>query len=294
MQPGNLEAYRVFYVIAKTGSLTKAAEELYITQPAVTQSLKQLEARLGGALFFRTSKGVKLTAEGEVLFKYIEQAYQFIVNGERKLAEMHQFLSGDIKIGAGDTLCKHFLLPYLKRFHEAYPNIKIGVTNRTTPETVKLLKEGAIDLGIVNLPVPQDKQLHVRESLTIRDGFVAGAKYGFLAEKPVSLEELSGYPLILLEKGSSSRAYFDAVALERGVAVKPEIELGSLDLLVEFARNGLGIACVIRSFVENELASSDLVEVRLEPPLPPRSIGIVTLKDVPLSASSKKFLELLP
>lgn len=289
----NLDAYRVFYFIAKTGSLTKAAEELYITQPAVTHTLKLLESRLGGKLFFRSSKGVKLTTEGEVLFKYIEQAYHFISSGEKKIAEMHQLLSGEIKIGAGDTLCKHYLLPYLKTFHEAYPDIKIQVTNRTTPDTVKLLKEGKIDFGIVHLPIAE-KNLHVRESLQIEDGFIAGETYNRLAKEPVSWEELSRYPILLLEQGTSTRAFIDRFAGGCGIQLRPEIELGSIDLLVEFARSGLGIACVVKSFISRELEQPGLYEIKLERPIPPRKVGIVTLKDVPLSAASQRFIELLP
>ncbi|TDF97477.1 LysR family transcriptional regulator [Paenibacillus piri] len=290
----NLEWYRVFYFTARAGSLSRAAEELFITQPAVTHAIKQLEAKLGGQLFFRTSKGVKLTAEGEVLFKYIEQAYHFILNGERKIAEMHQLDDGEIKVGAGDTLCRHYLLPYLQSFHETYPNIKFQVTNRTTPETVTLLKEGKIDLGIVNLPFqPADPKVEVRESRSIEDCFVAGARYKHLAERPIPLDTLLRHPLILLERGSSSRAYLDAFAERQGTSLKPEIELGSIDLLADFARSGFGIACVIKDFIQPELAAGQLHEIRLTTPIPPRRAGIVTLKGTPLSAASRQLLEMM-
>ncbi|OXM82745.1 LysR family transcriptional regulator [Paenibacillus rigui] len=288
----NLEWYKVFYAAAQTGSLSKAAEALYITQPAVTHSIKQLESQLGGQLFFRTSKGVQLTDEGQVLFKYIEQAFNFITTGERKLAELHELMTGEIKIGAGDTLCRHYLLPYLQSFHSAYPDIKIQVTNRTSPETIQLLKEGKIDLGIINLPAT-DARLKVVESASLQDCFVAGLRYKQLNGKPLTLGELSGYPLILLEQGSNTRAYIDGYAAEQGVSLKPEIELGSNDLLVEFARTGLGIACVIRNFVQKELnaTGSDLFEIQLDRPIPPRKVGIITLKDVPLSSAAKRFID---
>jgi DNA-binding transcriptional LysR family regulator len=285
----NMEWYRVFYFTAKTGSLSKAAEHLFITQPAVTHTIKQLEAKLGGQLFFRTSKGVNLTSEGEALYQYIEQAYHFIENGERKIAEMHQLIDGEIKIGAGDTLCKHFLLPHLTTFHETYPAIKIQVTNRTTPETVTLLKQGKIDLGIVNLPL-SDKDLDVQETMTIEDCFIAGEAFKQLTEKPITWEQLSGNPVMLLEKGSVTREYLDRYSQGQGVAIKPEIELGSVDLLVEFARTGLGIACVIKNFIKDELMSGQLFEIQLEKPIPARGIGIVTLKDVPLTAAADRFI----
>jgi DNA-binding transcriptional LysR family regulator len=289
-----MEWYRVFYFTAKAGSLSRAAEELFITQPAVTHSIKQLEAKLGGQLFFRTSKGVTLTAEGVVLFKYIEQAYHFISNGERKIAEMHQLVDGEIKIGAGDTLCRHYLLPYLKKFHEDYPNIKIQVTNRTTAETVTLLKEGKIDMGIINLPLPQaDSKVQVQESIQLVDCFVTGSSYKHLANAPVSLEALLKHPIILLEKGSSIRAYIDAFAEDQGFPIKPEIELGSIDLLADFARSGFGIACVIKDFVAQELTDGSLYEIKLEVPIPARKVGVVTLKGTPLSVAAKQLLEIM-
>jgi LysR family cyn operon transcriptional activator len=289
----NLEWYRVFYMTAKAGSFSKAAEELYVTQPAVSYAVKQLENKLGGKLFFRTSKGVKLTSEGELLFGYIEKAYHFIQTGEKQLASMHDLQSGEIKIGASDTLCKHFLLPHVEKFHGSFPGIKLQVANRTTQETIQLLKQGRVDFGIVNLPVADDRQLHVQESLELQDTFVAGTAFMELAQSPIGLEQLTSYPLLLLEKGSSIRHYVDRFAEERGHTLKPEIELGSIDLLVEFARIGLGIAYVIRNFVAAELASGLLVEIKLKEAIPPRRVGVVTLQGVPLSAAANHFVGML-
>jgi LysR family cyn operon transcriptional activator len=288
----NMDLYQVFYFTAKTGSLSKAAEELYITQPAVTHSIKQLEGKLGGQLFNRTSKGVTLTAEGEMLFTYIEQAYHFILNGERKIGEMHQLTNGEVKIGAGDTLCKHFLLPHLKTFHETFPKIKIQVINRTTADTITLLKEGKIDIGIVNLPI-SDHQIEIQESIAIHDCFIAGENYKYLSETAISFDKLLEYPIILLEKGSNTRAYIDGFASENGFIIKPEIELGSLDLLVEFTRNGFGIACVIREFIDPELSHDNLYEIRLEKPFPARKVGIIKLKSTPLSTAAKHLHSML-
>jgi DNA-binding transcriptional LysR family regulator len=289
----NLEWYRMFYFAAQCGSLTKAAGEMNITQPAVTYAIKRLETSLGGQLFFRTPKGIRLTSEGQELFRYVEQAFNFLDIGERKIFEMHQLQDGEIKIGAGDTLCRHYLLPYLEEFHNKYPGVKIQVTNRTTPETVDLLKRGGIDFGVVNLPI-SESTLDIRESFGIEDCFVAGPKYGFLAEGALSLEKLTDYPLLLLEKGSSTRTYIDRFFAKHQLEVRPEIELGSVDLLVEFARKGLGIACVIKNFIADDLASGELHEIKLATPLPPRKIGIVTLKHVPISHAAARFIERLP
>jgi Transcriptional regulator len=290
----NLEWYRVFYWIAKTGSLSKAAEQLHITQPAVSHTVKQLESALGGQLFFRTPRGVTLTAEGAVLLQYIEQAFQSVQIGEKAIAEMNNLNTGEIAIGASDTLCKHYLLPYLEQFHEQYPGIRIRVTNRTTPETLELLKEGKIDFGIVSLPVT-DKQIDIRESTHLQDCFVGGKGYRPLTDgPPLSWEQLSQYPLLLLEAGSSTRSYLDDYAASLGLTFAPEFELGSVDLLVQFARSGFGLAFVIRNYVQEELERGELVEIPLAQPTPGRHIGLATLRGVPLSAATKTFLSLLP
>ncbi|HTG70040.1 MAG TPA: LysR family transcriptional regulator [Candidatus Udaeobacter sp.] len=289
----NMEWYRVFYWTAKTGSLSRAAEQLYITQPAVTQTIKQLEAKLGGQLFFRMAKGVKLTAEGEVLFRYIEQAYRFMETGERMLAEMHSLQSGEISIGASDTLCKHYLMPYLERFHTDYPDIRIRVTNRTSPETIALLKEGKIDFGIVHMPAA-DKKLDFRVSMPLHDILACGRAYSALGGNVLKLEHISQYPLMLLEKGSSTRRSLDEYADAHGVKLTPELELGSIDLLAQFARSGFGLAFLIREYAADELATGELIEIPLHPPIPARSIGIATLRGVPLSSAAKRFIELLP
>jgi Transcriptional regulator len=292
----NMEWYRAFYWTAKAGSLSGAAERLYITQPAVTHAIKQLESQLGGQLFFRTSKGVKLTAEGEVLYQHIEQAFNFIHAGERRLAERHELTVGEMRIGAGDTLCKHYLLPRMQQFHEQYPGIQFQVTNRTSRETVKLLKEGAIDFGIVNLPL-EDPKLHIQEGMIVQDCFVVSNAYRkwTAAEQPKSLvwEELSRYELLLLEKGSATRTHIDRAAGANDVVLTPSMELGSLDLLSEFARTGFGIACVVRNFIEDLLDRGELVELSISPPIPSRRIGIATLKDVPLSTAAKAFVAML-
>lgn len=288
----NTEWYRVFYWTAKLGSLTKAADRLHITQPAVSHTLKQLEGSFGGPLFFRSARGVSLTAEGEALFHYVEQAFRMLELGEKSMAEMRSLNHGEISIGASDTLCKHFLLPRLERFHREYPDIRIRVTNRTTPETIALLKEGEIDFGIVNLPA-EDAKIDFHESEVLQECLVGGTAFAGLAEHSFPLERLGEYPLLLLEPGSSTRRFLDAYAEANDVELRPEFELGSLDLLVQFALSGFGLTFMARGYIEEELAEGKLVEIPLVPPPPVRHVGIATLKGVPLSAAPKRFLEFL-
>ncbi|GAB6927075.1 LysR family transcriptional regulator [Paenibacillus sp. JCM 10914] len=291
----NMEWYRVFYWTARLGSLSKAAEHLHITQPAVSHTIKHLEESLGGALFFRTTKGAKLTSEGEVLFRYIEQAFSFIDIGEKAIEDMHNLNRGEISIGASDTLCKYYLLPHLEFFHAAYPDIRIRITNRTTPETLSLLKEGKLDFGIVHLPAA-DKQVDVRRSSPIHDCVVVDKGFAERSSipSPLPLQDIHNYPLLMLEAGGSTRQYVDQYAKQQGVTLKPDFELGSLELLVQFAKSGFGLAFVIRDYASGELQRGELMELPLEPPIPERSIGIATLRGVPLSAAAKSFLAILP
>lgn len=286
----NLEWYRVFYWTAKLGGLTNAAKKLHITQPAVSHTLKQLELSLGGNLFIRSSRGVTLTPEGEVLYQFVEQAFQLIDQGENKLIEMQNLVSGEINIGASDTLCKHCLLPYLEQFHKDYPEIRVRVTNRTTPETLALLKEGIIDFGVVNLPA-EDPKIQFHQSIIQQDCLIGSPTFAALLGGSINLKELQKYPLLMLEPGGSTRTYLDDYALSHGVIFNPDFELGSVDLLVEFAQSGFGLTFIVRDYICKELASGTLVEIPIVPPIPERHIGIAVLKGVPISKVSKRFIE---
>lgn len=289
----NLELYRVFYFICQTGSISKAAEELYITQPAVSHAIKQLEEKLNTKLFIRTSKGMLVTKEGDILLKYVEQGYNYIINGEKKISEMQNLESGNLCIGASDTMCKYYLLPHLQRFNNAYPNINLNVTNRTTLETINLLKTGKVDIGVVNLPIGDMNEFEIITAIDIHDCFVVGEKYKYLLDNKLSIDELLEMPLIFLEKASNTRRFTDKYFSNRGYEIKPEIELGSYDILVQFAKIGLGVACVVREFVQDELAEGSIYEIKLEDDIPKRNVGILALKDVPLTAASKEFLKIL-
>jgi len=289
----NFELYKVFYNVVLEGQFSAAAKKLFISQPAVSQSIKQLEGKLGGKVFFRTPKGIKLTSEGEVLFEYIEKAYGFIMAGESKFKEMQNLECGEIVIGASDTLCAHYLLPYLEEFHKEYPHIKIKVTNRTTYEILDLLKSGSVDLGILNLPIEEDKHLNIIETLTLEDCFICGGKYYQEFTEKISLEQLNRYPLVLLEKESNTRHFINKLFNDKNILIEPEIELGSFDLLVKFAKIGLGISFVTKNFIHNELEKQEVYEIHLKEEIPKRKVGVVTLKGAYLSPSAKRFLNFL-
>jgi DNA-binding transcriptional LysR family regulator len=288
----NLELYKSFYYIARHGSISKAAESLYITQPAVSRSIKQLEDEMGCSLFLRTPKGVRLTPEGEILYQYIEQAFNFISTAEKKISDTKNLLSGEVRIGVSDTLCKHYLIPYLKLFNTLHPGVKVHVVCPTTRGIISLLKNGSIDFGLINMPV-SDESLEFKNVMQIQDCFISGEKYRHLSNKMQPVKKIAEQPLLLLEKTSNTRLYIDRYFKDNDAQVNPAFELGNMDLLVQFARYDFSIACVIRNFIEDELEKGSLYEIRPVEKIPPRSIGAAWLKDMPLSTASLEVINSL-
>lgn len=287
-----LDLYKVFCEVAKYNSFSNAAKSLYMTQPAVSQAISQLESELGVRLFTRMPKGVILTNEGKQLFEYVNSAINLINTGEKKLIEAKNLMAGELNIGVGDTISRYFLLPYLEKFHTNYPNIRLKIINRTTIELCTLIKSGEIDIAICNLPI-EDSSIEVKELMVIHDVFVYGEGYKDELSKPMTIEELTRFPLILLEPTSNSRQYIEKFMLSKGIKIEPEIELGSHELLLEFARINLGVSCVVREFSYEYLQKGLLYEVQLIEGIPERSIGVCSLKSVSLSPSSTKFVEIL-
>ncbi len=289
----NLEYYKVFYYVAKYKSLTLAAGELAISQPAVSQSMKQLEATLGATLFVRVSKGVKLTKEGELLYSYVEKGYEQIALGEKKLQQMQNLDLGEVHIGASDMTLRFYLLPYLERFHEKYPGIKVKVTNAPTPETLQNLQEGKIDFGIVSEPFVKGEGRKITVVRQIEDVFVAGRKFIAYKNRMMDLKELEELPLICLEGGTSTRSYMDGLLQEKQVEIKPEFELATSDMIVQFALRNLGIGCVVRDFAKEYLESGQLFELRFHQRIPGRHFCLVTDVKNPLSAAAGNLLEMI-
>ncbi|QGQ97272.1 LysR family transcriptional regulator [Paenibacillus psychroresistens] len=288
----NYELYKVFYWAAKTGSLTQAAKALYLTQPSVSHAIKQLESSFGITLFYRNSKGVAVTQEGAILYSYIEQSQILISRAEEKMAALKNLDSGELRLGGSDSLFKHYLLPYLEDFHQKHPSIRLQLNHGTTPEIIAFLKEGRIDMGVVRMPIV-DPQLEVRESIQLSDCFVAGARYADLKDVVLSLDMLLQYPVILFSRNSRARMAITELFQSYGYKLKPEIEVGSVDLLIEFALKGLGISYVTREFVSKELEEGSLFEIQLDVRLPPSHVGIMTMRNMPLSSSASRFIELV-
>lgn len=288
----NFELYKIFYHAASAGSFSLAARQLFISQSAVSQAIKSLEQKLGGQLFYRKSRSIRLTREGELLFKHIEQAYHMIRAGESKLNEMRHAGAGEIRIGVGDTICKYYLVPFLEKYHAAFPKVKIQIVNRTSSQILSILKAGIIDLGIVTMPV-HDPSVDVVEFLQANTCFVASPKYQSLPQTALLWNDLASYPLLLLPKSSTMRCNFDAFMHSKGVAVTPEIELESVDLLIRFASIGLGIAHVLTQAADEAIQNGAVIPVQTVEQPPKSMLGIATLKKMPLSQAGANLIRIL-
>lgn len=286
----DLELYRIFYTVARCKNISQAADMLYISQPAVSKAIKKLENIAGITLFSRNSRGVKLTEEGKILFTYIEKAMNEIFVGEKILNKLKKREKGIIKLGVSTTLCKYFLIPKLKQFISKYPDIQIKIINKTTFDTLKLLNEGEIDFGIISRPFDCSSYNFIK-LCDIQDIFVVGKDY----PKPYEIKDLEkdfqDHTLMLLEQGNITRKYIDKYFEDNNITVKAEIEISSMDFLIEFAKIGLGITVVIRDFIKRELEVGELVEIPINPSIPKRTIGIVTHKKIPLSIAAQTFVD---
>ncbi len=290
----NFELYRIFYTVANHGNITKAADELNISQPAISKSIKNLEDGLGGKLFVRTKRGVVLTVEGKEFYNYIKQAIEFIGNAENKFTDLINLEVGSIKIGISVTLTREFLLPYLKEFHDRYPKIDIQIATNVSSELFTKLRNGLIDMIILNL---NDKNygsdIEVIKCKKISDCFVFNDSFKELINKEISINELNNYPLILQAKGSNTREFLDNFAKEKRITLRPNIELASYSLVVDFAKIGLGIGYVTKEYIKKELKSGELNIVNLKEKIPNRYIGIAVSKNHLPNFSTKKLIEII-
>ena len=283
-----LELYRVFKEVAEVGNITAAAQALYISQSAVSQSIKQLEHDLQTRLFARNSRGVTLTAEGQMLYEYVRSAMGLLETGEEKLSQPRELQMGKLIIGASDTVTSQFLLPYLDSFHKQHPAIHIQIVSGRSHKVLGLLRSGKVDIAFASTP-SDTSSLDIYPCFDTHSIFVAGAEYPCDFGHIYSLDEIAAFPLILLERKASSRLYLERYFLQNGLRLNPEIELGARSLLVDLAAIGFGVAGVTEEFVHRDLESGRLKKLNTSFEIPARSVDMCLLNDVPQSAAAERF-----
>ena len=287
----NLELYRIFYIVAKNKHMTKASEELNISQPAISQSIKKLEEQLGGTLFIRSNKGMELTEEGKMFFEYVKSSLEIIKTAENEFTHFKDLSQGEIKIGISASLTKIILLDALKKFRDDYPNITINIVNELTKNLIIDLQKGKLDFVIFNESNIKEKNVKLEELKKLKQVFVYNPNYYDFSNRIFKFDELNNIPLILQNKESNTRQYLDAFMTQNNISLKPYLEAVSQDLVIEFANIGLGIGSAIK-----ELASrsyTNLKDLNLEKPLPNITVYIATNKSINLPFASNKFLQYL-
>ena len=283
----DLELYRVFYVVAKNKHMTKASEELHISQPAISQSIKKLEEQLGGTLFLRSNKGMELTEEGKMFYEYVKGALELINNAENEFTSFKDLSKGEIKIGCSTTLTKLILLDSIKEFHLKYPNININVTNDLTSNLINDLKLGKLDFIIFNEGNIKETNLNLELIRELKQGFIYNSK--FYNDDIVNFEGLNNYPLILQKEQSNSRKFLDAIAFNNNVKLIPKMEVVSQELITEFTNIGLGIGFVIIDLAKRNF--KDLKELKINKEIPKINVYLATNKSVSLTFASKTFIK---
>lgn len=288
----NYELYKVFYHVANTLSFSVASKQLYISQSAVSQSVKVLEKKLNQTLFIRSTKRVQLTPEGEILLKHIEPAMNLIQRGENQLLEANTLNGGQLRIGASDTICRYYLIPYLKQFHNMYPNVHIKVTNQTSIECAKLLETGQVDFCITNYPNSGlSNSQNVRVINEFYDVFVANNEVFPLNEKHITLKELQRYPILMLDRKSTTSEFLHSMFQKHQLDLVPEIEISSNDLLIDLAKIGLGIAFVPDYCIPKH--DQELFVLDLEEKLPARQMVAAFNEHLPISKAAMEFMGML-
>ena len=289
----SLDLYKLFYTVAKEGSISSAAKILYISQPAVTLQIKKLESQLGISLFTRSKHGVILTDEGKVLFEYVKNAIDCFNNGENALSNLKNLDSGTIRIGVSTTICRYILMPYLEKFHATYPKIDIQINNNVSTNIIKELRNGNLDMVILFLPQTENKDLIITPIKEVQDIFVGNKEYFNLPKEKISLQDLEQYPLIFPSSTSSSRSYLDKCLKDNNVDLKPKLEVVSYNLIVDLIKTGFGIGYVTKEFIMDELDNKTLYEIKIKEDIPKRSIVIATMDKKEPNYSVKKLIELI-
>ena len=289
----NFELYRIFYVVATVGNITKASQELNISQPAVTKQIKSLEAQLGGDLFIRTKRGVILTENGREIYNYIKQAMNCFNNAEMQFSNLKRLETGVIRIGVSTALARLFLMKYLDKFHREYPNVAIQLFTDPSKVMRKMLKDGTLDILIAKEEEMEDDDLEVVRVGELHHCFVASDYFSELKERTISLQDLEEYPILLQKAPSTTREAFDSFCKENNIEITTKLEIASATLLEDFVKIGLGVGLVTKEFAQKELDEGSIFEVKTNPKIPSKYFSLITLKNSFHSFGTNKLIEMI-
>ena len=288
----SLDLYKTFYYVARSGSITQAANELMISQPAVSKAIKVLENDLDTILFNRNKDGVTLTNAGELLLKKIKQSIELIISAEEDLTSLNNMEQGTINIGAGNTIMQRYLMPYITKFHETYPNINVKVHTIVTPELIKRAQLGLIDVIFTHLPNNIPNDFDIIKIKTLHDIFVVNKDSNYI-NKTIRKKDLEKLPLILLPLSASNRKNFDKFCLSNNIKINPLMEIGNDLIIEECAKSGLGVGLVVREYVQKSLDNQELYELNTTFNIEPKDLVCLIESTRRNNNIIKNFVELL-
>ena len=290
----NLELYKVFYTVARNGSLTRAAEELFISQPAVSQAIRQLEGQLGLKLFNRGHSGMELTAQGgELIVDDVEKALRLLSGVEEKVSQLRHSAQGTLRIGASETIFQYCIADRLVEYHKLYPEVKFELTSDISPKIIEYLKTDRCDVGFLTLPFAVDESIEISDTvMLLNDVFIAGEPFKELKGKKMSAWELQKYPLLLMDENTVFRASFNQYTSNLGLQLQPTIEVDSWGFMKKLVADGMGIGCIPREYAQNRMQQGLYFELDVEPMLPTRSVGLALPKNASISYALRTFVNL--
>ncbi len=285
--------YRTFYYVAKYGNITAAANALFLSQPTVSRCIQNLEQELGCQLFIRTKKGVLLTPEANLLYRYVSRAHRSLAQAEEELTETKAMSRGNLRIAATEMTLQNFLMPYLNQFHSRWPSIKLQISNGTTSDALRMLSSNLADLAIVTSPLDTDQHFLVKPLSPIRDVLIAGNQYEYLRDRLLHLEDIVDCPIICIKKGLTTRAFLDNFFEQHQLLLDPDIEVATTELITPMVVLNMGIGIVPLRLAQKEIDAGNVFPLTLAEDFPSRDICLVSHADRPLSIAGRKFTELL-
>lgn len=289
----NYEYCKIFYYVGKHKNITKAAAELYSSQPAVSRAIQNLEQELGCRLFVRNKSGVEFTHEGLILYEYARIAYTQLFKAEDEVSRSVSTEGGTIYIGTTITALYGYLFEILNDFREKHPKVKFKITTGSSDRTIEKLKNGIVDLSFVTTPFKSEGNFSILKLNGFNDILIAGNRYSQLKNTTMTLEDLSAYPLICLKEGMQLREFIDDIFAENNLPFTPEIEPDSAQLIVQMVRHNLGLGFVPQSLADEAIARGEIFKIDLAKELPQRNICLVTDPHHPMTSASRELVRMI-
>lgn len=289
----NFEYYRIFYYVAKYRNFTKAAHALHNSQPNITRAMNCLEREIHCTLFIWTNRGVRLTEEGEKLFRHVSAAMMQILAAEEELTESAELEKGCVSISASEIALNIFLLEKLKKFHMAYPKVQLKLYNHSTPQAIQAVQSGEADFAVITTPTVTDKTLKTTRLCEFQEILIAGNTFQALAEQKLSLQDLLQFPLICMEKNTITRQFYQKLFLEHGLSLEPSIETATADQILPLVKHELGLAFLPKAMAKEAIAHGEILCIPLKDKIPKRSVSMIYDARGPRSVAAQTFQKIL-